>query len=385
MFAPCTSPAAYSDLSAGSHTFAVKATDQAGNTDQSPDTRTWTVDTTAPDTTIDTTPANPSNQATAEFTFHSTEAGSTFECQLDGAGFATCASPAAYSSLTDGSHTFQVRARDAGGNTDQTPASFSWTVDTVAPDTVIDTAPPALTGSTSASVTFHSTEAGSSFQCSLDAAAFAPCTSPASYSVLSDGSHSFAVKATDAAGNSDATAATSAWVVDTVAPPAPSITSSPSNPSNQTSASFSFTDSEGGVSFQCQLDGGSYVACTSPQSYPGPLSEASHSFTVVATDAVGNTSLPASYTWTIDSTAPDTVIDSGPTSPTSSTSASFTFHSTEAGSSFQCSLDGATAAPCASPTAYSSLAQGSHSFSVAATDAAGNTDQIPATFSWTID
>ena len=77
-FAPCSSPAAYSDLSAGSHTFQVRATDQAGNTDTVPDTRTWTIDTTAPDTTIDTTPSNPTNQTTAAFTFHSSEAGSTF-------------------------------------------------------------------------------------------------------------------------------------------------------------------------------------------------------------------------------------------------------------------------------------------------------------------
>ena len=167
-FAPCTSPASYTDLSAGSHTFSVKATDQAGNTDPTPDTRTWTIDTTAPDTTIDTTPSNPSNQTTAAFTFHSSEAGSTFECQLDTGGFASCTSPASYNSLTDGSHTFQVRASDAGGNTDQTPASFTWVVDTTAPDTVIDTAPPALTIATSASFSFHSTEAGSSFQCSLD-------------------------------------------------------------------------------------------------------------------------------------------------------------------------------------------------------------------------
>ena len=86
-------------------------------------------------------------------------------------------------------------------------------------------------------------------------------------------------------------------------PPAPSITSNPSNPTNQTSASFGFSDTEGGVSFQCRLDAGGFVSCTSPQSYPGPLAEGSHTFTVVATDAAGNTSLPASYTWSIDSTA----------------------------------------------------------------------------------
>src|SRR5439155_968720 len=59
--------------------------------------------------------------------------GSTFQCALDGGGFAPCASPQTYSALASGNHTFQVRATDPAGNTDPTPASFTWTVDTAAP------------------------------------------------------------------------------------------------------------------------------------------------------------------------------------------------------------------------------------------------------------
>src|SRR3712207_8042005 len=40
-------------------------------------------------------------------------------------------------------------------------------------------------------------------------------------------------------------------------------------------------------------------------------------------------------TFTVDTIAPDTVIDSGPSGPTNDASPSFTFHSTESGSSFQ--------------------------------------------------
>ena len=381
-FAPCTSPAAYTDLSAGSHTFSVKATDQAGNTDATPDTRTWTIDTTAPDTTIDTTPSNPTNQTTAAFTFHSSEAGSTFECQLDTGGFASCTSPASYNSLTDGSHTFQVRASDAGGNTDQSPASYTWVVDTTAPDTVIDTAPPALTIATSASFTFHSTEPVD-FQCSLDGAAYSACTSPASYNSLTDGSHTFAVKATDAAGNTDASPASFTWVVDTVAPPAPSITViRPTRPTRPRPPSASPTPRVESASSAVWTRA---AAPARARKLPRTACRRQPHLHSRSHRRGGQHSLPASYTWSIDTTAPDTVIDSGPTSPTSSTSASFTFHSTEAGSSFLCSLDGVTPAPCASPASYSSLSAGSHSFTVAATDAAGNTDRLPASFSWTID
>jgi hypothetical protein len=84
-----------------------------------------------------------------------------------------------------------------------------------------------------------------------------------------------------------------------------------------------------------------------------------------------------------DTTAPDTAIDSGPSDGTA-TDATFTFHSTEAGSTFACQLDGASWSACTSPKSYSGLPAGQHTFSVRATDAAGNTDASPATGTWTI-
>src|SRR5450432_305345 len=77
----------------------------------------------------------------------------------------------------------------------------------------------------------------------------------------------------------------------------------------------------------------------------------------------------------------DTVIDSGPANPTSSTTASFTFHSTGSGPTYSCTIDGGTAAKCTSPKAYTGLAAGSHTFSVAATSK-GVTDSSPATDTW---
>ena len=64
----------------------------------------------------------------ATFTFSSSEAGSTFECSLDGAAFQSCASPKDYTALSNGSHTFRVRAKDAAGNVDASPASSTWKV-----------------------------------------------------------------------------------------------------------------------------------------------------------------------------------------------------------------------------------------------------------------
>ncbi|MBA2712131.1 MAG: metallophosphoesterase [Rubrobacteraceae bacterium] len=87
-------------------------------------------DTTPPETTITAGPAEGSTttQADASFSFSSSEANSTFSCQLDGGGFSPCTSPKTYNSLSNGSHTFGVKATDAAGNTDATPASRTWTV-----------------------------------------------------------------------------------------------------------------------------------------------------------------------------------------------------------------------------------------------------------------
>ena len=165
----------------------------------------------------------------------------------------------------------------------------AFTVDATAPPSpAIDSGPSGVTSSTSASFGFSDSESGVSFRCQLDGGAVSPCSSPQSYVGLSQGAHSFQVKARDAAGNESA-AASRSWTVDTLAPPSPTIDSGPSGATSSTSASFGFSDSESGVSFRCQLDGGGFSDCSSPQGYSG-LSQGAHSFQVKARDAAGNES-----------------------------------------------------------------------------------------------
>jgi hypothetical protein len=213
-FAPCTSPHTTGGLSQGAHTFEVRATDAAGNVDGSPASRSFTVDTVAPDTTIDSGPSGVTKSAMATFGF-SSEAGATFECRVDSDAFALCTSPHTTAALTDGAHTFQVRATDAAGNTGS-PASRSFTVDTVAPDTTITSGPSGVTSNAAPSFGFSS-EAGAVFACRVDSAAFASCTSPHTTATLTDGAHTFQVRATDAAGNTGSPASRS-FTVQTVVP-----------------------------------------------------------------------------------------------------------------------------------------------------------------------
>jgi hypothetical protein len=164
------------------------------------------------DTTIDTKPNDPSNNASPSFSFSSNEANSTFECKLDGGAFEACISPKSLTGLSEGSHTFQVRATDAAGNTDQSPASYTWTVDTTPPETAIDSGPSGTVKQKDATFTFSS-EPNSTFECKLDAADFTACVSPRRYTRLVSGSYTFEVRARDAAGNTDPSPATRRWTV----------------------------------------------------------------------------------------------------------------------------------------------------------------------------
>ena len=87
--------------------------DAAGNPDQTPAGRTFTVATGAPlDTTITSGPSGVTDDATPTFTFTASAAGATFECRLGGAAFAACPTPHTLA-LADGAYTLSVRAVDA--------------------------------------------------------------------------------------------------------------------------------------------------------------------------------------------------------------------------------------------------------------------------------
>jgi hypothetical protein len=376
-FAACSSPKTYSGLADGSHTFRVKATDPAGNTSTA--SYTWTVDTLPPPApTITSNPPSQTSSTSANFGFSDAEAGVTALCRVDSGVFSSCSSPQTYSDLVAGVHTFDVKVQDAAGNESST-ASYTWTIGPPAlPPPTFDTTPPDPTSQTSATFGFSDAQADVSFECSLDGASYDACTSPASLSGLVDGSHTFGVRARDSDGNLSA-AQTYTWTVDTAAP-GETITSEPPNPSNSTTASFSFTANET-ASFECSLDGAPFASCSSPQSYSG-LAAGSHTFLVTATDQAGNSST-ASYTWTVDTTAPSTTITSKPSNPSNSTTPSFVFSANET-ASFECSLDGAAFVSCSSPKGYSGLADGTHTFRVRATDQAGNTGQA-ASYGWMID
>jgi CSLREA domain-containing protein len=146
-FTGCLNPKDLVQLGDGMHTFQVRATDPAGNVDATPDTRTFTVDTSTPPSgggSTDTTPPQTKigkikvKGTTATVTFSGTDsaarlasasaAGLSFKCKLDKGRFKACSSPKKFKHLKAGKHKVTIEAIDAAGNVDPTPAKKKFRV-----------------------------------------------------------------------------------------------------------------------------------------------------------------------------------------------------------------------------------------------------------------
>ncbi len=230
--------------------------------------------------------------------------------------------------------------------------------DTSAPETTISSGPEAATTDTGADFYFSADETGAVFSCKLDQGRWSRCRSPRAYTDLALGTHQFAVRAIDRAGNVDATPASWSWSVVAPPPPPP--------PAEEAPAEAAPVEE----------------APTPPaEETPPPTEEAPPPAEETTPPPAEETPPPPPA----DTTAPDTTILSGPTGTTTAVSAEFTFSATESGSTFECKLDGGSWASCTAPKSLSGLALGSHTFSVRATDAAGNVDSSPAGRSWTVE
>ena len=131
-FVACASP--YTRAAAlpnGAHTFFVNAIDAPGNV-SAVVSRSFTVDTVPPQTTITGGPSDTTTDDTPTFTFSSSESGSAFQCRFDSEAFAPCSGPGASHTpatpLSAGGHNFEVQALDSAKNTDPTPAKRTFRV-----------------------------------------------------------------------------------------------------------------------------------------------------------------------------------------------------------------------------------------------------------------
>ena len=193
------------------------------------------------------------------------------------------------------------------------------------------------------------------------------------------------------------------------------VVSGPVALTSATSASFTYINPQASpvqshTTFQCSLDGGAWVACDGGAVSVGlpastvrsaALSAGTHTLLVRATriDGAFDTT-PDFWSWTVDTTIPDTVILSAPTNPSQGSSGTIVVGAA-AGvpGQFYCALDPANGVcpavaaagvsagytACDDTYTYTGVADGAHLFCVYMTDTKGDVDPLPASYAWVID
>ncbi|HEV2950624.1 MAG TPA: hypothetical protein VGZ51_00840, partial [Actinomycetota bacterium] len=300
-----------------------------------------------------------SNSGTATFELWADMPDAQIQCSIDGLPFEHCESPVTYTHLEEGDHDFQVQALSAFGMPPLVPTIYEWEVvlpvDTTPPDTTITRGPPAVTVNfinvlemTGTDDQTHELEM--EFECRLDNGPWESCDPGEEIEVLTRGQHRVEVRAVDMTGNVDPTPAFRNFTVIDMAAPDTSIDSGPNSETAATSASFTYSGEEELTGeavneFECALDDGEYVDCSEQPYTVTGLSGGPHVMYVRARDPDGNLDpTPDFYEWLVtapvDTTAPDTVIFSGPAEGSvSGSEVLFGFLSTELASEFECSLD----------------------------------------------
>ncbi len=201
----CGSPHTLRGLSEGQHSFLVVGLDSANNESQ-PMTYVWWIDRSQPTLSLLEKPESFTKSTQARFVFQARSQGSgikEIQCKIDNGAYGVCSSPKLLNNLSEGNHSFSIKAvNQAGGNSDV--ISHQWTVDQTNPTVRITSRPENLTGSKNASFSFQAGDTGSGIQrteCRLDGGVFETCQSPKSYANLSEGDHTFSVRARDQADN----------------------------------------------------------------------------------------------------------------------------------------------------------------------------------------
>ncbi|GAQ81098.1 Peptidase S8 family with Protease-associated domain [Klebsormidium nitens] len=443
-WAPCKSPVNFTGLPDGAYAFSVRAIDTQGANGLSNASATvdFSVNTVPPRTAVLSQPPALAAATSAAFYFISSEP-VTYLCELRSAyavdqtqskynqtativySWRACLSPISFLGLQDGSYTLLIQATDLAGNGGATmPLVFG--LDSTAPTQTITSAT-VQTGTLLATFSGADGARGSgvvSFQCRLvqtgrTAPGFTPCTSPSTYSNLFWGQYNFQVKAVDAAGNvagspdeynfTIANAGVSGQVVSWMRAPFPAKISS------RTAAAIAFdasgadgltpTPNLGG--FECSLDSGSVLACTSPRFF-NMLSEGEHVFRVRGKDTKGAAGPWNGYSWIVDTQAPSTAITSPKSLVLNTISPVFTLSGDDGATGtgidhFECKLEAQgqvvgdpSAAEsvsnstgmlvnwklhdwqaCGVSTSFQQLPNGLYRFSARAVDEAGNADPSP--------
>lgn len=250
----------------------------------------------------------------------------TYCVQLD-SGTETCAAAASFSAndLSDGSHTFKVKARDEAGNESAHFTHSPIRVDVTPPVAPSFAAPTPADGAHLNAVTYtfkftagtDVTSGVLKHQCKLDSGSYADCNADTEITYgslaapLSEGAYTVSVKAIDNAENE--TIVTRAFTIDRTPPESFTLSATPHDPPEQwrqeddVTVTFGTTDNltpTGQIAYFCNIDFDPPAACTSPASFQD-LDSGIHLVTVYAVDKAGNQTFPVQREVRVDKDAPE--------------------------------------------------------------------------------
>jgi uncharacterized repeat protein (TIGR01451 family) len=351
-------------LSQGSHTLLVRALggELQGRFDTTPAFCVWTVDTTAPDTFILSAPEDPSQTGDAVLVFGSnvTNPDGYFCFTAPGpapleppplAAYAPCDVVETVTGLPDGLHTVHVYVVSAAGVRDESPAVYTWLIDSTAPATAVTARPDPVVCGTTVTVGYEdpSDDTVLNFECRLDDEAWEACPAPSrTWDDLEPGNHIIDIRAVDAAGLADPTPARVAFTVDVTAPVV-TVTLGPDSPSQNPAAAFAFQSDDFDTSFRCAVTPAGETptedqlrGCAAPFTVTG-LADGAWTFHVKALGRWCGEGELATWRWVIDTTYPETAFLTTPDVLVGAGQGTiFTYHdpTDEAATTFECSLDG---------------------------------------------
>lgn len=331
----CSGSQTFTLAADGTYTFVVIAYDDVTGARSLSATSTYTYDHTPPAApTFTSAPTSPGTDTTPTWSFTTPATAVSLECTLT-RGLTVIDGPSSCSgsytknirTFNDGTFTLTVVAIDAVGNR-SAAATSSYVLDRFAPAAPVITSGPGTATRDSTPTWTFTVEPGARAVCTLigpGSVVLGPvsCTSPFTFDLTRrpDGAYTFSVVASDSAGNESA-AATYAFTLDRTPPPVPSITKGPSSPSSDTTPTWTFKAPGAALTLCSVLQGTTVVVAAIPCGSPGVfdlsrLPDGTYTFSVVALDALGNTSAPAtsSYALRTGRVAAPTPVAPAPTPP----------------------------------------------------------------------
>jgi hypothetical protein len=338
-----------------------------------------------------TGPTKPTKDVNVGFNLQGTDNLSgvaTYECSVDsGVSYSVCnAGVYSVTNPSEGPQIVKLRLTDKAGNISD-PLDFPYLVDRTPPTVVITKGPAAEVDSKNATLEFLGNDATAiTYQCKIDSGAFVNCSSPFSYNGLNLGEHTFTVVVTDEVGLT--AEAKHKWKI-VEGTPSVTITKHPKNPSALSSATFEYEGKVGSLpinKFMCKMDSGNYSPCNnSPKSYNG-LTDGQHTFYVYGISSSGKESLPATYTWFVDSKAPTIKVITRPEPVTKSPKTTVVVKAEDENGvdKIICKLDGSLIDCPDGIIKDLPVTDGKHKIEVIAVDKTGNTS-IPVVIEWLVD